>query len=245
MATLNAATCYHLKDVGGLAPGKKADFIVFKNLKHIEPVEVYKDGVLVAKNDKPLFENHVDIPSEILNTVKFSFEDLSFDLPLASPNVHVIGLVKHNIITKDLIEHVSIKNGLFEYQPKQDILKLAVIERHHFTKCVGVGLVKGFHLNDGAIAMTIAHDSHNLIVVGTSDEDMKLAAKKIQDLQGGIVIVRHHQVEDYLQLEISGIMTNQDESVVETSLSRMKKTVIEMGFNPEMGDPFIARAFLA
>ena len=245
MATLNPANCYHLNDIGGIAPGKKADFIVFNDLNHIEPSYVYKNGKLVAKDGQPLFDNEVVVPKEILNTVKFIPEEVSFELKLKSPYVHTIGLIKNNIITDHLIEKVNIKDGKFEYNPDVDILKLAVIERHHFTKCVGIGLVKGFQIKHGAIAMTIAHDSHNLVIVGSSDEDMKIAAQAIKDLQGGIVIVQNQKVVDYLQLEISGIMTNQLESVVEKSLSRMKTKIIEMGFNEEMGDPFIALAFLA
>lgn len=245
MATLNAATCYHLNDVGGLAPGKMADFIVFKDLKHIDPHRVYKRGQLVAKDGKPLFDRPRQVPKEVLNTVRFQDQSLSFDLPLHSEHAHVIGLIQHNIITDHLIEKVDIVNHRFHYNPQHDIMKLAVIERHHDKNSMAVGLVKGFGFKDGAVAMTIAHDSHNLIVVGTSDQAMRCAALRIKELQGGIVVVQHDHVVDELQLEISGIMTNQHESVVEQALSRMKQQMIQMGYPQTMGDPFIALAFLA
>jgi adenine deaminase len=245
MATLNAATCYDLRDVGGLAPGKMADFIVFNDLQHIEPHLVYKQGKLVAKNGIPLFDQMSVIPNEVLHTVRFDEKSLSFDLPLETEWAHVIGLIKNNIITEHLIEKVHITHHLFQYNPQHDIMKLAVIERHHDKKSMAVGLVKEFGFKDGAIAMTIAHDSHNVIVVGTSDEAMRAAVLKIKDLQGGIVVVHHDHVVDFLQLEISGIMTEQRESHVEHALSRMKEKIIAMGYPQDIGDPFIALAFLA
>lgn len=245
MATTNAAECYRLNHLGAIAPGKDADLILFKDLKRIEPIEVYKKGILVAKDGKPLFSYQTSIPADVLNTVKFDENNISFDLKLSSHLVNVIGLIKNNITTHHLVKEVKLKDGKFEYNPKEDILKLAVIERHHFTKCVGVGLVEGFGIKNGAIATTIAHDSHNLIIVGSSDEDMMIAAKKIKEIQGGIVVVEHGKVIDYLQLEIAGIMTNQSESVVESSLSRMKDRIIKMGLSTDIIDPFIALAFLA
>ncbi|TNF07852.1 MAG: adenine deaminase [Bacillota bacterium] len=245
MATINAANCYHLKDVGGIAPGKFADFIVFSDLSNIQPHLVYKKGKLVAKNGKPLFENKQTISKEILHTVRFNEDQLSFNLPMKTEYAHVIGLVKQNIITDHLIEKIDTLNHQFIFNPHHDILKLAVIERHHNTNEMAVGLVKGFNIKDGAIAMTVAHDSHNLIIVGTSDENMRIAAKKIKDIQGGIVVVKDQKVDDYLQLEISGIMTAQHETEVEHKLSKMKKTIIDMGYPIDMGDPFIALAFLA
>lgn len=245
MATINAATCYHLKDVGGLAPGKMADFIVFKDLHHIDPTSVYKKGQLVAKDGIPLFEHKNSIPQDVLNTVKFNDDFISFELPLDHDYAHVIGLIKNNIITDHLIEKVDHKDHHFNYHPEQDLMKLAVIERHHMKNSMAVGLVKGFGFKNGAIAMTIAHDSHNIVIAGTSDEAMGCAAQKIKELQGGIVIVEHDRVVDYLQLEISGIMTNQSEHHVEQALSRMKHKIHQMGYQQDMGDPFIALAFLA
>lgn len=245
MATLNAATCYHLDHVGGLAPGKFADLIIFKDLKHIEPESVYHRGQLVAHDGMPLFEHTNIIPTEVLNTVKFDMNALSFQLPLHHEYAHIIGLIKNNIITDHFIEKVNVNHHHFQYNDKEDIMKLAVIERHHHTRSMAVGLVKGFGFKDGALAMTIAHDSHNLVIAGTSDQAMRCAAQKILELQGGIVIVEHDQVIDYLQLEISGIMTQQSETHVEHALSRMKCKMNEMGYPKEMGDPFIALAFLA
>ncbi|MDO9629171.1 MAG: adenine deaminase [Acholeplasmataceae bacterium] len=245
MATLNAANCYNLPHLGGIAPNKQADLIVFDNLKKIEPKLVFYKGQLVAKDGKALFDLHVDIPKEITNTVQFDDSILNFDLKLKSNKVHVIGLVQGNITTKDCIREVKVENGLFIYDDQIDIIKLAVIERHKNRKKIGLGLVEGFQIKNGALAMTIAHDSHNLLILGTNDQDMTLAAKKIKEIQGGIVLVRNGKVEDFLQLEVAGIMTANSEVLVQETLLRMKDKIKEMGLAKEVDDPFISLAFLA
>ncbi len=245
MATLNAATCYKLPHLGGIAPGKQADLLVFSNLKNIEPEVVYYKGQIVAKNDEALFEMHYEVPESVLNTVHLDQKKISFDLKLKSNNVKVIGLVKNNITTKQYIRQVKVKNHSFVYNPNIDILKLAVVERHHHTGNVGIGLIEGFGIKNGALAMTIAHDSHNLIIIGSSDDDMRVALAKIQEIQGGIVLVKNGEVIDYLQLEVGGIMTAQPETIVQHTLLSMKEKIEKMGLNPEVGDPFISLAFLA
>ncbi len=180
----------------------------------------------------------------MINTVHLD-DQLSFDLYLDSPEVRVIGLIHNNITTHELIRKVKVENKKFVYDENEDILKLAVVERHHHTGNVGIGLVEGFGLKNGALAMTIAHDSHNLIIVGSSDNDMQLAAQKIQDIQGGIVLVQDGKVSESLELEVGGIMTAHSEVVVQETLLRMKRKIQKMGLNPEVDDPFISLAFLA
>jgi adenine deaminase len=244
MATLNAANCYGLSHLGGIAPNKQADLIVFSDLYHIKPETVYYKGKIVAQDDKALFEVSSKIPNAVINTVHLD-DQLSFDLYLDSPEVRVIGLIHNNITTHELIRKVKVENKKFVYDENEDILKLAVVERHHHTGNVGIGLVEGFGLKNGALAMTIAHDSHNLIIVGSSDNDMQLAAQKIQDIQGGIVLVQDGKVSESLELEVGGIMTAHSEVVVQETLLRMKRKIQKMGLNPEVDDPFISLAFLA
>ena len=245
MATLNAANCYNLSHLGGIAPNKQADLIVFDHLNKIEPKLVFYKGTLVAKDGKALFDLKVDIPKEMINTVIFDDSILNFDLKLKSNKVHVIGLIKQNITTKDLIRKVKVENGMFLYDDQKDIIKLAVIERHKNRRKIGLGLVEGFEIKNGALAMTIAHDSHNLLILGTNDQDMALAAKKIKEIQGGIVIVRNGKVDDFLQLEVGGIMTANSEVIVQETLLRMKDKIKEMGLSKDVDDPFISLAFLA
>jgi len=245
MATINAANCYHLPNIGGIAPGKDADLIIFDNLKKIEPMYVYKKGILVASHGKALFEASTEVPDAVLNTVHLDLDQLSFSLHLKSNHVKVIGLIKNNITTHHLDRTVNVLNNQFVYDKNVDILKLAVIERHHNKKLIGIGLVEGFGFKNGALAMTIAHDSHNLIIVGSSDDDMRLAAEKINEIQGGIVLVRNGKVIRFLKLEVGGIMTNAESIVVSESLKYMKKEIKEMGLDQGIDDPFISLAFLA
>ena len=245
MATINAANCYHLPNIGGIAPGKDADFIIFDSLKKIEPLFVYKKGVLVASHGKALFEASTEVPDAVLNTVHLDLDQLSFSLQLKSNQVKVIGLIQNNITTHLLNRTVNILNNQFVYDKHADILKLAVIERHHNKKLIGIGLVEGFGFKNGALAMTIAHDSHNLIIVGSSDDDMRLAAEKINEIQGGIVLVRNGKVIHFLKLEVGGIMTNAESIVVSESLKYMKKEIKDMGLDQDIDDPFISLAFLA
>ncbi len=144
-----------------------------------------------------------------------------------------------------MIRKVKVNQGKFIYDEKVDILKLAVVERHHHTKNIGIGLVEGFGFKGGALAMTIAHDSHNLIIVGSSDLDMQIAAHKIQEIQGGIVLVQDGKVSEFLELEVGGIMTVHSEVVVEQTLLSMKQKIQKMGLSQEVDDPFISLAFLA
>jgi adenine deaminase len=245
IATINAATCYHLKDVGAIAPGKFADLIVFDNLKHIVPSMVYKKGVLVAKSQKSLFKVFEKPPMTVLNTVRINPSELNFDLFLRKNKVRVIGLIEHNVTTNHLIREVILKDGKFDQSSNPDLLKIAVIERHHNTNQTALGLVHDFGHLEGAIAMTIAHDSHNLVVIGSDDNDMKLACKRIYEIQGGIVIVKKGKIQNELELEVSGIMTNKDSNLIKDKIKEMKEDVKLMGLSKKIDDPFLLLAFLS
>lgn len=245
MATLHPATCYHLPYLGAIAPGKQADLIVFNSLETITPLYVYHKGQLVAKEGKPLFDQMIKPPSHVLNSVRLDPNQLDFTLKLNQSRVHVIGLIKHNITTEKKERDIVLENGIFEHKHNPDLLKFAVIERHHGTQQMGIALVEHFGKLRGAIAMTIAHDSHNLIVIGSSDAAMTLACKRIHELQGGIVIAQDQAVLAELKLEVSGIMTNQKSEKVKEDLQFLRKTAYNNGVNPDMGDPFILLAFLS
>jgi adenine deaminase len=245
MATINIANCYQLDYVGAIAPGYQADLIVFDDLNDIQPDLVYIKGDLVAKDGKVLFETHKFESIHVLDSVKFNMHDISLDLPLQSNKVKVMQLVINNVTTNQVIREVQTKAGYYVNNPADDILKIAVVERHHYTKHVGVGLLEGYGLKNGAIAMTIAHDSHNLIVVGDNDKDMYVAIKELRDSQGGITIVSDGHVIETLPLEIAGIMTNADFDVVEQKLHHMEQAALKLGVNPSVDDPFITLAFMA
>jgi adenine deaminase len=244
MATLNPATCYHLDDIGGIAPGKRADLIVFRSLHQIDPIMVIKNGLLVAENGHALFDAKPLHHASVMNTVRLDLSTISLDLPVKSNPVRVIKLVKHNITTEQKNANVKIEHGKFVYSAEDDILKIASIERHHMTGLVGLGLVHGFGIKSCAIAMTIAHDSHNIVVIGSNDHDMMLAVQRIHELQGGIVISSNGKVISELGLEVGGLMTSHDAAYVAQRIQTMKDQLIQKGLNPEIDDPFITLSFL-
>ncbi len=245
MATLNAANCYRLHDKGAIAPGYQADFFTFDSLEKIEAKSVYKNGKLVAKDNQSLYQPQAYHDDNVLNTMHINPDDVDFSLPLKNHSVKVIGLIKNNITTKKLKREVKIKDGLYQNDRDQDILKLACIERHQNTAKTGLGFIEGFGIKNGAIAMSIAHDSHNIIIAGDSDEAMRLALNKIVALGGGIVLVANGKIKDYLKLEISGIMTQADPKDVADKLDKMKQDTRNMGLSKEIDDPFIQLAFLS
>ncbi|MFW6284827.1 MAG: adenine deaminase [Bacillota bacterium] len=245
MATLNAAECYGLKQHGALAPNRYADFIVFSSLEAIEPTKVYKKGKLVAYNNKA---THIPSPitdAAITNSVHVDASALDFTLKLNSERVKVIGLIENNITTTKEIRTVRVENGVYVNHPNQDVLKIAIIERHKQTGNIGVGLVEGFGFKNGALAMTIAHDSHNLIVTGDSDEAMSRAVQALIDAQGGIALADDKGKIHTLPLEVGGIMTTAPHESVAHKLESMKKIIRAMGLSKKIKDPFIQLAFLS
>ncbi|GKX30022.1 adenine deaminase [Vallitalea longa] len=246
MATINTAECYGLKGKGAIAPGYDADILILSHeLKDIAINEVYKKGKLVAKNDKPLFDIEICSDPRVLDTVKIdAIDKISLEMPLKSSIVKVIQLIEHNIITKNVTRKVDVENDCFKYNSKLDILKLAVIERHKGTGNVGLGLVEGYGLKGGAVALTIAHDSHNIISIGDNDNDMKVAVKELKRVKGGITICAEGKVLKTLPLEVGGLMTNSSIKEVGDRIKEMNKIAITKGVNPSI-DPFLTLAFLA
>jgi adenine deaminase len=244
MATINITNAYRLHDLGAIAPGYQADLVVFDSLAEIRVREVYKQGVLVASNGQERFTPTKYRDASVLNTLHFQPESIDLALALKKPQVHVIGLKNHNVTTEDCRETVTLADGCFLYRPEQDILKLAVVERHHQSGRVGKALVKGFGLHEGALAMSIAHDSHNVIVVGDNDADMLLALKTIKGIGGGIVLVWRHEIVDYLRLEVAGIMTTADPRHVAEKIAILENKCNKMGV-PNTIDPLLTLSFLS
>ncbi|GMQ59987.1 adenine deaminase [Vallitalea sediminicola] len=246
MATINTAECYGLKNKGAIAPGYDADIIILDDeLNKINISDVYKQGKLVAKDGEALFDIEIIEDPRVLDTVKLEdIDNISFDIPLKSSIVKVIQLIEHNIITKSVVRKVDVENNSFKYNSKLDILKLAVVERHKKTGNVGLGLVEGYGLKGGAVALTIAHDSHNIIAVGDNDEDMRVAIRELKRVKGGITICAGGLVLQTLPLEVGGLMTNASVGVVGNKIKEMDRIALEKGVNPHI-DPFLTLAFLA
>lgn len=244
MATLNAAECYRLYDRGAIAAGKRADLVVVKDLKEFEVVDVFSKGVLFKAQKKA---NPRAIPVEISTKIdigKFNLKDL--ELPLKSDDVRVIEIEVGSLVTHQKRAKVRRdSNGLFQYDPTQDIAKIATIERHNATQNVGLALISGFNIKGGAIATTIAHDSHNIIVIGDNDLDMFLAVESLKEIKGGIVVVHNKAVISSLSLPIAGLMTNMGAHYVSERLEEMHKQALEiLQINKEI-DPFTTLSFMA
>jgi len=245
MATLNIAECYGLSDRGAIAPGYKADMVVLDDLRDINVNKVFKAGKLISEEGIALFDVKPYKDERVLDTVKLrDGMDICLDMPLESDVVKVIQIVSDNIVTRKVVRKVDVRDGLYHNNPKLDILKLAVIERHKGTGNIGLGLVEGYGLRNGAVALTIAHDSHNIIVIGDNDEDMKKAVMRLKECKGGMTIVSDGEVLETLVLEVAGLMTDSPIEEVEDTIDRMNEIALSMGVNRNL-DPFITLSFLA
>lgn len=245
MASLNTAECYGLRKKGAIAPGYEADLLVLSDLDQVTIEQVYKNGVLVADDKEALFEVEPLKDSRVLDTVHIDQVDqINLDVVIESGIAKVIGLIDHEIITTSVVRKVDVADNKFVHNDKLDVLKLAVIERHKGTGNVGLGLVEGYGLRHGAVGLTIAHDSHNIIVIGDNDDDIRLAAQTLKNLTGGMCICMDGQVLDSLQLEVGGLMTDAPMMEVVKKIEDMNKLALDMGVNKHI-EPFMTLAFLA
>lgn len=245
IATINAARHYGIKDAGAILPGRRADLLVFDNLDEWKPRQVYKDGRLAVDNGRLLQEGRNCDSSSLEHTVNLAPVTVeSFRLPLKTEMANVIGLVPYQIVTNKAVLSVKRVDGCAVSDVENDILKLAVLERHHATGNIGLGLVKGFGLKRGALASTVGHDSHNLIVIGTNDEDMLAAVQELQRIGGGICIAEDGQIRGVLPLPVGGLMTNEPALMVAKQQAEMIALAREMGV-PEFYSPFLTLAFLS
>ncbi|ABR50638.1 adenine deaminase [Alkaliphilus metalliredigens QYMF] len=246
MATINAAECYGLKDLGAIAPGYRADLVVLDNLETFHVTKVFKDGKLVAQDGKAFFEAQSTEDHTVTQTVnakELTPEDLV--LSLETDIVNVIKLLPHSLVTQRVSRKVEVKEGTFRYHEDLDILKLAVIERHKRTGNIGLGLVEDFRLKGGAIASTVAHDSHNIIVIGDNDEDMLLAVNELNTVGGGITICSKGEILQTLSLPIAGLMAQGTMEEVNEQLKQMLEIAYKkLGINEQI-DPFMTLSFLA
>ena len=246
MATLNTADCYNLEKVGAIAPGYDADLVIFNSLEEIDIDEVFIKGELVSKGNKALFDPVLYTNGFVTDTVNILNSDkVSFDIVLKNNQVKVIQLIEKNVTTTKVIREVKTENGIYKNDGNVDILKLAVVERHHQTGNVGLGFVEGYGLKNGAVAMTISHDSHNLIIIGDNDKDMKIAMKEIERIQGGIALVNNGEVVDSIRLEVAGLMTNTEVKIIEKKLKFMDDKARAMGVKDEVDDAFLSLAFMS
>jgi adenine deaminase len=247
MATVNTAECYKLRDIGAIAPGYDADIIVLDNLEEFNIDQVYKKGILVAEDGKAKFEVERPDISSVSNTVTIGhITEKDLEIYLDTDIANVIRVNTSSLLTEKVVRKVSLdREGRFISNKHIDILKIAVIERHGKTGTIGLGLIENFRFKGGALACTIAHDSHNLIVIGDSDADMVLAIEKIKEMNGGIVIASEGLIEECLPLPVAGLMSDDDMETVAEKISKIIKYLHnKMGRN-RLKDPLMTLSFLA
>jgi adenine deaminase len=244
MATINAAECYSLNDRGAIAPGRRADLVILEDLKNFKVLKVFTGG---KEYKEESLSKEAPISKSVLSKVNIgSYSADKLKLKLNSTDVKVIGIQKGSLITTKERATVKVdKDGYYENDPDVDIVKLAVLERHKATGNVGLALLKGLKLNNGAVATTIAHDSHNVIVAGDNDNDMDVAIKELKRVGGGLLIVQNGEVIETLELPIGGLMTNKGGLYVKDKLEALHKVAIEkLGMDSD-GDPFTTLSFMA
>lgn len=245
LATLNPAQCFGLRRKGGLAPGYDADLCIADDLEGFHIYEVYTKGCLVAQKGHTL----VDLPSfpHPQNSVTPGhIQLLDFMLQVESTQANVIRVLPGSILTQAVVRPVQADDtGLFDPSLSPGLNLIAVIERHRGTGQRGLGLVENFNLHNGAIATTVAHDSHNIVVIGSSPKDMLLAASDITHMGGGMSICRQGQILAHLPLPIAGLMSDASAAEVGSSLQEMNRLALEeLGINPQI-EPFMNLSFLA
>ena len=253
MGTLNAAAYFGLHDMGAVAPGYKADLAVFDDLRTLNVKQVYKGGKLVAENGKMLHqkEKNTDWSTEIKERVFHSFHRVPItveELQLketTGTHQRVIDMVAHELITKERIEEWKELPGVAPgVDISRDIVKLAAIERHKNTGHVGLGFLGKYGLKKGAVATSIGHDSHNLVIAGVTDEDMVLAGNRVIENGGGLAIALEGKVLADLPLPIGGLIADEPVEVVDEKLEHMKKLSVELGISEDF-DAFMTLAFIS
>jgi adenine deaminase len=244
MATINPAQYLGLRDVGAIAPGYYANLITLSDLEIMETEEVFYRGYLVGVGKEPNFTPQVPRVSQPIDTIHIK-EIKADDLALKSSGgeMPVINIVPGQIITKKTMETPKIENGLVIADTSRDILKIAVVERHKATGNIGIGLVKGFGLQKGAIASSVSHDSHNIVAIGTNDQDLVAAIREIELMQGGLVMVLNGAAIGKMELPLAGILSLEPAEEAAGQLNDIETLVKVMGVSIE--SPFTVLSFMA
>ena len=244
MVTMNTAVYFGLRDVGAVAPGYRADLLILSSLAPVRVRSVIKDGRVVF--DKGVFIGREAADTgygrmSAMNVRPFGPE--AFRVPCGGERIRVIGLVPGQILTRRLVCEPTVRDGAVVSDPLGDILKLVVVERHRATGNIGVGFVQGFGLKEGALASSVAHDSHNIIGVGCDDGDLYRAVKTVEEMRGGLAAVLHGKVLAKLPLPLAGLMSDRPLVEVARGWEELRQAARVIGSLPD--EPFMVLSFLA
>ena len=247
MVTINTAECFGLAaELGSITPSKCADMVLISDLEKCVVDEVFIDGELVAEKGKALFERgKYSYPEEYRHSVNLDKIDESALKIAAEGTVkaHVIEVIPAKTSTVDKTVEMTAVNGELKADPARDIMKACVFERHHRTGNVGKGFISGFGIKDGALAQTVAHDAHNLLVVGTNDSDMAIAVNTLIDCGGGLVAVKNGKIMGLVELPVAGLMNDVPVEEMEEKVKVLENAWKELGCT--LPSPFMTMSIVS
>ncbi|MCZ6508625.1 MAG: adenine deaminase [Acidobacteria bacterium] len=243
LATYNPAQYFRLWDRGTVTPGKRADLIVYEELAAPRPHLVLRGGRLVAREGRILEGVSQATAGKLPHSIHVDWPALDFSIRAAGTSARVIGAIPDQLVTEHLIERVKIEGGFAVADGSRDSLKMAVIERHHASGAMGLGFIRGIGLQRGALASSVAHDHHNIVVIGADDPSMETAARRIAELGGGLVVSNGEQVLAEVPLPLAGLMSDQPVETVRQALDHAIAEAHELGAT--LDDPFMAMSFMA
>jgi adenine deaminase len=247
MGTLNPAEHYGLRDRGALAPGRRADLVVFSDLAAPRPEMVFRNGRLVAREGRLLDEEtgrpRAVVPTTLPRSVHVDPAKLDFAIPAQGRSLRVIGVIPDQLVTRSLVMEAKVCGGQAVADPARDLLKMAVVERHRSTGQIGFGFVHGIGMRRGAIASTVAHDHHNLVVIGADDVSMRTAALAVAGADGGLAAAEGETMLSLLPLPLAGLMSDRPIEEVRNGMNALLAAA--HGLGASLRDPYMAMSFLA
>lgn len=243
MATLNATEWFGLHDRGAVAPGRRADLVVFDRLESVQPRQVYAGGRMVARNGQMMVAAELVPEFSLPPSVNVAWDKVDLTIPASGGRVRVIGAIENQLVTDHLIMEVKRVDGQAVADVERDLLKMVVIERHKGTGNVGKGFIKNLGLKRGALASSVAHDHHNIVVVGADDASMLAAAQAVAGMGGGLAVTEGDQVLARLPLPVAGLMSNQPIELVRRNFGDVIGAAHHLG--SPLHDPFMAMSFMA